>query len=218
MSKYYYKKYEVATVYSNKNTSYTYKGTGTSSYLSYSKLYTLGVTYTTSALTTDVAENILRSNVSVDSAAGLYCSSGLTEITSTSYTVSQYEGLIALIDTQVYTSQPGIETACLTIPRYSRTIAQLKSSSSKYVYNVGYLQSLMGNGAGTYLGEVVADDGTYPDEGKGDDGYWYVKDRMAVEFKARIDGAWVTTEPYVRVNGAWVKADVHPRVDGAWVG
>lgn len=218
MSKYYYKKYEVGQVYADRYTTFSYKGTSTSSYLSYNKLYTLGTTYALSALTTDVVESILKSNVSADSAAGLYCSSGLTEITDTSYTAAQYEGLIALIDTQVYAAQPGIETACLTIPRYSRTIAQLKSASSKLVYNVGYLQSLRGNGAGTYIGEVIAEDGTYPDEGKGDDGYWYVKDRLAVEFKARVDGAWVATEPYVRVDGVWVKADVHPRVDGAWVG
>ena len=67
------------------------------------------------------------------------------------------------------------------------------------------------------VGEVIADDGVYPDDGLWLDGYWYVKDRLAVEFKARIGGAWVSTVPYVRVNGVWVAAQAYPRIDGAYI-
>ena len=67
------------------------------------------------------------------------------------------------------------------------------------------------------VGEVIADDGVYPDDGLWLDGYWYVKDRLAVEFKARIGGAWVSTVPYVRVNGVWVAAQAYPRIDGAFI-
>ena len=221
MSKYYYKKYETARVYADAYTTYEYYGsdTGTARFL-VGKTYTLGTTYTASSLTTETVESILRSNTALDSTGGFYCPS-LTEVEDT-YTTTPQEGFIVCYDTQLSTSYPGNEQAwLLVLKNYStsfgnKTISALKTNN--YTYKLGYLENLMGNGAGTYIGEVVAEDGTYPDEGKGDDGYWYVKDRLAVEFKARIDGAWVTTEPYVRVGGVWVKADVHPRVNGTWVG
>lgn len=70
-----------------------------------------------------------------------------------------------------------------------------------------------------YQGEVVAEDGTYPDDGyHSADGYYYVKDRLAIQFFAYIGGAWKVTETHVRVGGAWKTANVHPRLNGAWLG
>ena len=224
MSKYYYKKYETTRVYADAYTTYDYYGSsaGTRTF-PHGKIYTLGATYTASSLTTETVESMLRSNTALDSTGGFFCPN-LTEVTDTSYTVTPQEGFIVCEDTQLSSSYPGYELASLIVlsnfstTRGSKTLSTLQSAGNRYAYDLGCLQNLMGDGAGTYIGEVIAEDGTYPDEGKGDDGYWYVKDRLAVEFKARIDGAWVTTEPYVRVDGVWVKADVHPRVDGAWVG
>lgn len=216
VSKYYYRKYETVQIYSDSSTTYTYNGTSTESKTEYHKAYSLDTTYTLSDLTTDVVESILKSNVAVDSTAGLYCSSGLTEITDTSTTLTRYAGIITLSTDELWTVT-AYKTAAFVVAAHSgRTMMQLKNNA--YAYNVGTLTTVLADSAGTYIGEVIAEDGTYPDKGKGDDGYWYVKDRLAVEFKARIDGAWVTTEPYVRVGGVWVKADVHPRVDGVWVG
>lgn len=72
---------------------------------------------------------------------------------------------------------------------------------------------------GELVDEVIAEDGTYPNDGRNeDDGYWYVKDRMAIQFFARMNGAWTETQPRVRANGAWCEAEIHPRIDGAWLG
>ena len=71
---------------------------------------------------------------------------------------------------------------------------------------------------GSMIGEVLADEGAYPDDGLWSDGYWYVKDRIGVEFKARLGGAWVSAVPWVREGGAWRAAQAHPRVNGAWMG
>ena len=71
---------------------------------------------------------------------------------------------------------------------------------------------------GGLVGTIIANDGAYPDDGLASDGYWYVKDHIAVEFKVRVNGAWVSAEPYVRVNGVWKSAMTYPRVNGSWVG
>lgn len=73
-------------------------------------------------------------------------------------------------------------------------------------------------GRGEYMGEVVAEDGAYPANGRAADGFWYVKDRMAIEFYVRAGGIWRAAETSVRAGGAWRAADVQPRVSGVWMG
>lgn len=70
---------------------------------------------------------------------------------------------------------------------------------------------------GSLVGTVIANDGAYPDDGLASDGYWYIKDHIAVEFKVRVNGAWVSAEPHVRVNGAWKAARLYPHVNGSWL-
>ena len=83
---------------------------------------------------------------------------------------------------------------------------------SKYTITPTYI-------AGEFVDELIAEDGTYPDDGYNEsDGYYYVKDRMAIQFFVRMNGAWTETQPHVRANGAWREAEIHPRIDGAWLG
>lgn len=83
---------------------------------------------------------------------------------------------------------------------------------SKYVITPTYI-------AGEFVDEIIAEDGAYPNDGYNEsDGYYYVKDRMAIQFFAQIGGAWVETQPRARIGGAWTEVEIHPRVGGAWVG
>lgn len=71
---------------------------------------------------------------------------------------------------------------------------------------------------GDYVGEVIAEDGTYPDDGAHTDAYWYVKDRLAwipPDIKIKVSGSLKTYENgWVRINGTlkqidkvWIKAN-----------
>jgi hypothetical protein len=64
---------------------------------------------------------------------------------------------------------------------------------------------------GDYIGEVIAEDGTYPNDGAHTDAYWYVKDRLAwipPDIKFRIDSDLKTYEDgHVRINGALRQID-----------
>lgn len=218
MSKYYYKKYETRKVFDTSAASAYY-----SSYWSYSssmtsweeedssRMFYIGTPsgytyYSTTSMTQMLKDYIAITEDGYTAPKGTNLVAGLT-LAANSYiivvsnTLTTYQAAYAYL--QMVASETTLTGTSMQISTYDRISAR---------------HNTLTDGAGTYIGEVIAEDGTYPDEGKGDDGYWYVKDRLAVEFKARIDGAWVTTEPYVRVGGVWVKADVHPRVNGAWVG
>ena len=218
MSKYYYKKYETRKVFDTSAAS-TY--------------YTSYWSNSASATSWEEEDSSRMFYISTPSGYTYYSTNSMTQmlkdyitITEDGYTVPKGTNLVAgltlaansyiiVVSNALTTHQAA--SAYLQMVASETTLAGTSMQISTY-RRIAAQHNTLTDGAGTYIGEVVAEDGTYPDEGKGDDGYWYVKDRLAVEFKARINGAWVATEPYVRVDGVWVKADVHPRVDGAWVG
>lgn len=70
---------------------------------------------------------------------------------------------------------------------------------------------------GSYIEEVVAEDGTYPNDGYYN-GYWYVKDRLAFpELILKIEGTLKTSEQgWVKVDGALKEIDrMWIKIDGA---
>lgn len=71
--------------------------------------------------------------------------------------------------------------------------------------------------AGDYVGEIIAEDGAYPDDGYNEgDGYYYVKDRLAIQFFLMQNGVWIETTSYAKINGALQHCDVKTRVNGVW--
>lgn len=72
---------------------------------------------------------------------------------------------------------------------------------------------------GSYIGEVVAEDGTYPANGLHTDGYWYVKDRLAFpEMWCNINGVNRKAEAgWVNINGTWRSIEeIYVKVNGVW--
>lgn len=72
---------------------------------------------------------------------------------------------------------------------------------------------------GSYIGEVVAEDGTYPNNGLHSDGYYYIKDRQAFpEMWVNINGTNRKAEAgWVNVNGTWRSIEeIYVKVNGVW--
>lgn len=73
--------------------------------------------------------------------------------------------------------------------------------------------------AGSYIGEVTAEDGTYPNNGLHSDGYYYIKDRQAFpEMWVNINGTNRKAEAgWVNVNGIWRSIEeIYVKVNGVW--
>ncbi|MBG9773577.1 hypothetical protein [Brevibacillus laterosporus] len=71
---------------------------------------------------------------------------------------------------------------------------------------------------GSYIGDVVAEDGTYPENGA-QGNYWYVKIGPAFpNIKVNIGGSWKEcTEGWVNVNGAWKSIErILIKENGVW--
>ena len=216
MSRYYYKKYNTRDVFDVSASSTYY-----SSYWSYSaspmewtagsEQYYIGTPSGYSSGSKDSMTQMLKDYIAITEDGftvpqGTKLAAGLT-LAANSYIIVVSNDLEKYKEARAYLQKVQSETTLSGTSMRIQTYAR-----------ISVVHNTITDGAGTYIGEVIAEDGTYPDEGVGTDGYWYVKDRVAIEFKARVSGAWVATEPYVRVNGVWVKADVHPRVNGAWMG
>ena len=70
-----------------------------------------------------------------------------------------------------------------------------------------------------YVGEVTAEEGTYPDEGLHSDGYYYEKDRLAFpQLGIRVDNVWLTSElGWCKIDSVWREIDeIHINVNGIW--
>lgn len=211
MSKYYYKKYEAREVFNTSASSNYYDDTGDYSYYyrdwkAGDSTYYIG-TPTGYSSVTDMLKAYI--TLTEDGFAATQGTKLATELTMQSggYIIRIVNSLATLRTAYAYQEKL---VSGMTLAGTSATIPTRASATA--------MHNSVTKTAGAYIGEVIAEDGTYPDKGVGTDGYWYVKDRVAIEFKARVSDAWVATEPYVRVNGVWVKADVHPRVNGAWMG
>ncbi len=71
---------------------------------------------------------------------------------------------------------------------------------------------------GTYVGEVTAEEGFYPDNGATGD-YWYIKDRLAFpQLGIRVDNVWLTSElGWCKIDSVWREIDeIHINVNGIW--
>lgn len=71
---------------------------------------------------------------------------------------------------------------------------------------------------GTYITTIIAEDGTYPDNGESGD-YWYVKtDKVFPELQVNINGTWRTAESgWVNINGTWREiSGVWANINGIW--
>lgn len=70
--------------------------------------------------------------------------------------------------------------------------------------------------AGTYIADLIAEDGTYPDDGKHTDGYYYVKQGVYSGAYVKVGGVWRPGEVYVKVNGVWIESNLYAKIDGVW--
>ncbi len=74
---------------------------------------------------------------------------------------------------------------------------------------------------GEFVDEIIAEDGTYPDDGylEGEDEYYYVKDRLAFpEMWVKVNGNWKQGEQgWVKINGVWKEIDsMFVKVNNSW--
>lgn len=67
--------------------------------------------------------------------------------------------------------------------------------------------------SGTFVADIIAEEGTYPANGKHSDGYWYIKGKqVAPNVYAKVNGVWKSTNTmYIVVSG------LQKEVDGLWV-
>ena len=201
MANYFYKKYTAKKQYSSRWTKSTY----TDGYT----YWPSGTTYRCSTSNPNLEFGMMDDFVGINTDTGYYMKSYDEKLTSSSYLMVGYEYIIIQSPSVAITAQGN--RAMQISDAESESLAA-RWPSNKYTLTVSQVMD-------KFVGEVIAPDGTYPDNGYNEnDGYYYVKDRVAIEFKSRISGAWVSTTPYVRVNGVWQTAQVHPRVDGAWLG
>lgn len=206
MAKYYYKRYTaLVSSYSNKKrTSYT-----GDQYFTIMKPKTTWPLYretgASDQLTLNSATGFVCSGTAISATQGLSHQYGYFTIASP--TLAWNFGLdLSGVDGQWTNWQ----TIC-DYPGYGNR-AGLMYSVEKWTATTNYK-------AGTYVDEVIAEDGTYPNNGRyAADGYYYIKDRMAIQFFMRTGGAWNAATTYVRTNGIWTPAEIRPRVNGAWVG
>ena len=65
---------------------------------------------------------------------------------------------------------------------------------------------------------IIAEDGTYPDNGRHTDGYWYVKGALvAPNIPVKVNSKWHNSESFVKVNGTWKQVtEAFVKIDGEW--
>lgn len=202
MAKYYYKRYAAKIQYSLDSLTTT-KRTD----LSYSDFLT---SYTYSGPWNTGFDNA-RTGLGCNPDTGLYIASKTVKANLTAWSANQYYMCGPVSPTCVYVAK-AMESNGTTIKQLYQAMGRNTAWHYAYTIEPYYI-------ADAYIDEVLAEDGTYPDNGvDGTHTYYYVKDRRAIEFYARTGGAWKANTPYVRVNGVWRPADVKPRVNGAWLG
>ena len=109
-----------------------------------------------------------------------------------------------------------------TYLRYVTSVSSGMSGSYKIKSGTGANKSWLANQRikNTRQADVIAEEGTYPDNGIHTDGYWYVKIKKAFPtMRILRDGQWVEVDTgYVLIAGAWKQIqDIYVLRDGAWV-
>lgn len=198
MAKYYYKRYSAKPQYSKDNQTRSY-------YSDYDRL-PLGDVYqcriTNPTLESSMTSESLLCNVDT----GYYAESSAQLISEDEY-LQLWMYLVICSPTEAWTVNGNL---------YSVSAAHNQSNGVKLLYKYTITPTYV---AGELIEELIAEDGTYPNDGyNAADGYYYVKDRMAIQFFTRINGAWVDTHPSARIGGAWTELDIRPRVGGVWIG
>lgn len=70
---------------------------------------------------------------------------------------------------------------------------------------------------GSYIAEITAEYGTYPDNGRHSDGYWYTFVKMFSVTWIKVGGVWkLSNEVFVKINGVWHKSEVKKNINGIW--
>lgn len=77
------------------------------------------------------------------------------------------------------------------------------SDNTRYFRSKRLTRSVTGYTRGSYVDTILAEDGTYPDNGRVGTSYWYIKrDKAFPELKVKINGQIKTSdEGWVKVNG-----------------
>ena len=198
MAKYYYKRYSAKPQYSKDNQT-------SSMYYNYDRL-PLGDVYMCNITNPALETSMIQESLLCDVDTGYYAASSAQHISNDTY-LQQWMYLVICSPTEAWAVNGNL---------YSVSEAHNRIDGvrllSKYTITPTYV-------AGELIEEIIAEDGTYPNDGYNpSDGYYYKKDRTAVQFFVRSGGTWVDAGSSVRISGAWKQVYAHPRVNGAWIG
>lgn len=198
MARYYYKRYSAKPQYSKDNQT-------SSMYYNYDRL-PLGDVYMCNITNPALETSMIQESLLCDVDTGYYAASSAQHISNDTY-LQQWMYLVICSPTEAWAVNGNL---------YSVSAAHNQIDGvrllSKYTITPTYV-------AGELIEEIIAEDGTYPNDGYNpSDGYYYKKDRTAVQFFVRSGGTWVDAGSSVRISGAWKQVYAHPRVNGAWIG
>lgn len=199
MAKYYFKRYADRIAYSRANEQVSHLN-------EYAQL-PYGQVYECRIDNPNQADQMIASSLGCNVDTGYYAYNYLQNVNSINYLYSDTLYLLICSATEAWSIEGN---------GYSPASAWSRNDGARLIAQYTITPQ---HARGDYIDEVIAEDGTYPDDGyNANDGYYYVKDRLAVQFYTRINGAWVETQTNVRVNGTYIAAEVHARIDGAWIG
>lgn len=95
-----------------------------------------------------------------------------------------------------------------------------RDDSVYYKTSNRYKKSNMSKGKGSIAeANIIAEDGTYPENGLHSDGYWYIKgNKASLPIYQNVDGEWKEiTNGYVKINGEWKEiTNGYQKQDGSW--
>lgn len=198
MARYYYKRYSAKPQYSKDNQTRSY-------YSDYDRL-PLGDVYQCRITNPTLESSMTSESLLCDVDTGYYAASSAQLISEDEY-LQLWMYLVICSPTEAWTVNGNL---------YSVSAAHNQSNGVKLLYKYTITPTYV---AGELIEELIAEDGTYPNDGYNpSDGYYYKRDRTAVQFFVRSGGTWVDAGSSVRISGAWKQVYAHPRVNGAWIG